>query len=89
MEETPQTSNPDTVQAVEVSPVDGTEDAIRTPADYVTAEQVTCVLRNDLGEGAELHNYVIEDFLEAGQNFASCVTSVVVNYSLNGEEGNF
>ena len=58
-----------------------------TPHQLIRSDYIQEALKVDLGTTVKLISFQIKDFLEAGENFSSMVTSVKVVYSSNGQEG--
>jgi len=55
---------------------------VSKPGDVITAAAVTRALRADKGDQAELKSFRVVDFTAKGDNYASYVTSVEVDYCL-------
>ncbi|XP_042874593.1 uncharacterized protein LOC122254788 [Penaeus japonicus] len=58
----------------------------RTCHSLITEESVKEALRADKGNEAQLTSWEIKDFTRKGDNYVALVTSVEVEFALNGEE---
>jgi len=66
--------------------VDGTDKEVIKPRDIITAAAVTCALKMDKGNHVELKSFRVVDFMSKGDNYASYVTSVEVDYCVGARE---
>ncbi|KAK7078257.1 hypothetical protein SK128_027803, partial [Halocaridina rubra] len=57
-----------------------------TPQSIITEDNVARTLLADKGLDAQLTSYKVVDFTKRGDNYASVVSSVEVNYLLHGQE---
>ncbi|XP_063889126.1 uncharacterized oxidoreductase dhs-27-like [Scylla paramamosain] len=56
-----------------------------TPVSLVTANRVRAALMSDKGAAAQLTAWKVVDFTKKGDNYACLVTSVEVNYEIDGK----
>ncbi|XP_042243293.1 uncharacterized protein LOC121880201 [Homarus americanus] len=62
------------------------EEAVIPSYSQVTDEKIQAALTADKGPGAKLVSWQVKDFTKKGDNYACIVTSVIVQYTLEGAQ---